>query len=161
MANHSEVSLANTPDWDSADTRLVAVFNVKVPGWANITGQRAFSPIGLFGAREKRAFLHGFRVHPVYFAYPFEMADDITIALPAGWEVNSVPQALHSDIKVMSYETAAEQGTGKLHLQRKLVVNMVLLDQKYYGSLQDFFDKARTGDDEQVVFAVAKNTGGP
>jgi Domain of Unknown Function with PDB structure (DUF3857) len=161
IANRSEVSLANTPDWDSADTKLVAVFDVKIPGWANIAGQRAFSAIGLFGAHEKRAFLHGFRVHPVYFAYPFEMADDITIALPAGWEVNSVPQALRSDIKVMSYETAAEQGAGKLHLQRKLVANMVLLDQKYYGSLQDFFDKARTGDDAQVIFAVAKNAGGP
>jgi hypothetical protein len=161
IANHSEVSLANAPDWDSADTNLVAVFDVKVPGWASMAGQRAFSAIGLFGAHEKRAFLHGFRVHPVYFAYPFEMADDITIALPAGWEVNSVPQALRSDIKAMSYETAAEQSGGKLHLQRKLVVNTLLLEQKFYGTLQDFFDKARTGDDEQVIFAAAKSGAGP
>ena len=160
IANHSEVTLANTPDWDSADIPLVAVFDVKVPGWASIAGQRAFSAIGLFGAREKRAFLHGFRVHPVYFAYPFEMADDITIALPAGWEVNSVPQALRADIKVMSYDTTAAQDSGKLHLQRKIVVNTLLLDQKFYGSLQDFFDKARTGDDEQVIFAAAKNEAG-
>jgi hypothetical protein len=161
IASHSEVSLANTPDWDSADTNLVAVFNVKVPGWANIAGQRAFFPIGLLGAHEKHAFLHGFRVHPVYFAYPFEMADDITIALPVGWEVNSVPQAHRSDINVMSYETAAEQGAGKLHLQRKLVVNTLLLDQKFYGSLQNFFDGVRTGDDDQVIFAAAKQQAGP
>ena len=160
ITNHSEVSLANTPDWDSADTPLVAVFDVKVPDWASVAGQRAFSTIGLFGAPEKRAFQHGFRVHPVYFSYPFEMADDITIALPGGWEVNSVPPSLSSDIKVMSYETTAEQGAGKLHLRRRLVVNMVLLDQKYYGSLQGFFDKARTGDDEQVVFAAAKTGAG-
>jgi hypothetical protein len=161
IPNHSEVTLANTPDWDRADTNLVAVFDVKVPGWASIAGQRAFSPIGLFGAHEKHAFLHAFRVHPVYFAYPFEMADDITIALPAGWEVNSVPQAVRSDIKAMSFETAAEQGAGKLHLQRKLVVNTLLLDQKFYGTLQDFFDRVRTGDDEQVILAAAKQEAGP
>ena len=154
------MSLANTPDWDSADTKLVAVFDVKVPGWASLAGQRAFSAIGLFGAHEKRAFLHGFRVHPVYFSYPFAMADDITIALPAGWEVNSVPQALRADINVMSYETTAEQGAGKMHLQRKLIVNTLLLDQKFYDSLQNFFDRARTGDDEQVILTVAKNEAG-
>ena len=160
IVDHSEVTLANTPDWDSADARLVAVFDVKVPGWASLAGQRAFSAIGLFGAHEKHAFLHEFRVHPVYFSYPFETVDDITIALPVGWEVNSVPQPLQADIKVMSYETVAEQGAGKLHLQRKLVVNALLLDQKYYGSLQDFFDKARTGDDAQVIFAAAKKEAG-
>jgi hypothetical protein len=136
------------------------VFDVKVPGWASPAGQRAFSSVGLFGAREKHAFLHGFRVHPVYFAYPYEMADDLTITLPSGWEVSSVPQAHHTDVKVASYETSSEQQSARLHLQRKLVVNTLLLDPKYYGSLQTFFDGVRTGDDEQVVFAAPQTEAG-
>jgi len=33
-------------------------------------------------------------VHPLYFTFPFQTEDDITIELPAGAQVTSLPQIL-------------------------------------------------------------------
>jgi hypothetical protein len=79
----SEVDLVNRPDWDSASQILVAQFNLKVPGWAEGAGQRSLMPVGIFGARERRTFEHETRVHPMYFNFPRQSADHISVELPA------------------------------------------------------------------------------
>ena len=48
-------------------------------------------PAAIFTAAEKGTFEHANRVHPIYFEYPNEKADDVTIELPPGWQVSSVP----------------------------------------------------------------------
>ena len=47
-------------------------------------------PVGVFTAPEKHIFEHANRVHPIYFEFPYEKVDDVTIDLPRGWQVNSV-----------------------------------------------------------------------
>jgi len=87
-----EVELSNRPDWNSASPALVAEYDLKVPGWAAAAGQRALLPVGLFGAQEKRTFQHTARIHPLYFSFPHQSADDVAIELPANWQVSSVPK---------------------------------------------------------------------
>jgi len=38
-----------------------------------------------------------------------------------------------------------------LHLTRKLNVDFLFLETKYYGALRTFFQVVRTGDEEQIV----------
>jgi hypothetical protein len=67
-----DVDLTNQPEWTNASLPLVAIYDLKVPGWASAAGHRALVPLGLFSATEKRLFEHAGRVHSVYFHYPFE-----------------------------------------------------------------------------------------
>ena len=147
----SEVTLTNKPDWSSSETPLVAEFDLKVPGWASSAGRRAMLPVGLFTAAEKRVFEHAERVHPIYFEYPYAKVDDIAIELPAGWQVSSVPPGQTQDGHIITYNFKAENVNGTLHLTRKLNVDILLLDPKYYAALRNFFQVIRTGDDEQVL----------
>ena len=55
----SELELTNKPDWDGAETPLVAEFDMKAPGWASSAGKRAMLPVGFFTVHEKRIFEHG------------------------------------------------------------------------------------------------------
>jgi len=55
---------------------------VKVTGWVSGAGRRALLPVGLFAAPEKHLFDHAFRVHPIYFAFPFQRVDDVSIDMP-------------------------------------------------------------------------------
>ena len=81
-----DVELTNKPDWNSSEPPLVAEFDLKIPGWASAAGRRALVPVGLFSATEKHLFDHVERVHPIYFQFPFQKADDVTVQLPpAGW----------------------------------------------------------------------------
>jgi hypothetical protein len=65
--------------------------------------------------------------------------------------VNSVPPAHKDEGKVCSYNTSAENHLGTLHLTRKLNIDVLLLDAKYYGALRQFFQVVKTGDEQQIV----------
>jgi len=153
-----EVDLSNKPDWSNSDPPLVAEFSLRVPGWASSAGRRALMPVGLFSAPEKHLFDHGNRVHPIYFDYTFQKVDDVTVALPLGWQVSSAPPAINQDGHVVTYTLKVDHDAGTLHWARKLNVDIILLDPKYYQALRNFYEGVRTGDDAQVILQPATAT---
>jgi hypothetical protein len=147
----AEAELTNKPDWISSETPLVAEFNLKIPGWASNAGKRLMIPAAIFTAGEKGIFEHANRVHPIYFEFPHEKADDVTIELPPGWQVGSVPPPQNRDAKAVAYDLKVEQSAGTLRLTRKLTIDILLVEQKSYPALRNFFQAVRTGDGEQIV----------
>jgi Domain of Unknown Function with PDB structure (DUF3857) len=147
----TEVDLINQPDWKSSSLPLVAEFDVKIPGWASGAGRRALLPVGIFSAPEKHIFEHAERIHPIYFQFPSQKLDDVTIDLPLGWQIQSLPPPKTQDRHVVLYDMKAEKAANALHLTRKMTVDILLLDPKYYAALRGFFQVVRTGDEEQIV----------
>ena len=147
----SEVELTNKPDWIDSETPLIAEFNLKIPGWASNAGKRAIVPAAIFTAAEKGMFEHAHRVQSIYFEYPYEKADDVNIELPSEWQVGNVPPARNQNGHVIRYALNVDTSPGTLHLTRKLSVDILLMEQKYYSALRDFFQVVRSGDAEQVV----------
>jgi len=147
----AEVELTNKPDWTNSETPLVAEFNLKIAGWASNAGKRVMIPAAVFTAAEKGLFEKPNRVHPIYFSYPYEKVDDIAINLPAGWQVGGLPQGQDQNGRVIVYSLNVQQTPRNLRLTRKLSVNVVLLEQKYYSALRDFFQMVRNADGEQIV----------
>jgi Domain of Unknown Function with PDB structure (DUF3857) len=152
----AEVDLTAQPDWNSSEAPLVAVFDLRIPGWVSSAGKRAVLPVGFFTAYEKQVFEHTTRVHPVYFKYPYEKIDDVTVELPSGWRVSSAPSPKTQDGKVIVYELKVENGKGTVRITRKLNSDILLLDPKYYLSLRNFFQVVRTGDEQQVLLEPAQ-----
>jgi hypothetical protein len=146
-----DAELTNKPDWTSSETPLVAEFNVTIPGWASAAGKRALIPAGVFTAGEKKTFEHANRVNPIYIHYPHEKVDDVTIELPAGWQVGTLPPPQVQEGHVVAYNLKVENDHNTLHLTRKLTMDFLLLDTKYYSALRTFFQLVRTGDDQQIV----------
>jgi transglutaminase-like putative cysteine protease len=146
-----DVDLTNKPEWSDASVSLVAIYDLKVPGWASAAGHRALVPVGLFSATEKQLFEHASRVHPVYFHYPFQKEDDVSIDLPLGWKVSSVPKELNQDAKAVAYLLKVQDEKGTLHLKRVLRCDLLMIDAKLYPTLRTFFQTVRTGDEEQVI----------
>jgi hypothetical protein len=149
----SDATLTNAPAWNSSEPSLVAEYDLTVPGWAAFAGRRALLPVGLFGAGEKHMFEHAARVHALYFNFPYQHVDDITIELPAGWEVTSTPPPRGADLKLVAYDIATLTGKGTLHVKRNLTLNLTLVDSQYYDSLRGFFQNVRSGDEEQIVLS--------
>jgi Domain of Unknown Function with PDB structure (DUF3857) len=151
-----DVDLTNKPDWDSSAPRLVAEFDLKIPGWAASAGKRSLLPVGIFGARQKNVFLHATRTYPLYFNFPHQEADDVSIDLGVSWKVVTLPKSHLEDKTALIYTASGEESVGGLHLNRELTVSALLVDKKYYPSLQRFFEAVRTGDEEQVVLTAIK-----
>jgi hypothetical protein len=147
----SEVEMEKAPDWSSSSDSLVAEFRLKVPGWASAAGRHAVVPVGLFTELDRHLFEHAERAHPVYFAYPYQALDDLTIDLPLGWKVSSLPNAEKVDVKFTAFESSVVNDRGTLYLKRTLSVNGILLDKKYYGTLRGLFQRVRAGDEQQIM----------
>lgn len=146
-----DVELTNKPDWATPLPTLVAEYHLKVPGWIAGAGRRALMPVGLFGQSEKHVFEHADRVHALYFHHPYVKSDDISITLPLGWTVSSVPAPIKQDAKAVVYSVTTDDKKGSLHLSRTLKVDILLLDKDKYGILRHFFQLVRAGDEQQVV----------
>ncbi len=146
-----EVELTNQPDWKSSSPSLVAEYTLKGPGWVSGAGRRALLPVGLFSAPEKHLFDHADRVHPIYFEFPFQRDDDVSIDLPLGWQISTVPQPQKLDAKAITYVLEAKNDKGTLHLNRVLDVDVMLLPVATYGNLRKIFQIVRTGDEQQVI----------
>ncbi len=154
----TEVELTNQPDWTSSETPLVAEFKIDIPDWSFNAGKRTVIPAALFTAVEKHTFEHTNRVHPIYLDYPYEKEDDVTIELPEGWQVSSVPPPQARDGHIVSYSLNVDKSGTTLHMTRKVTWNFLLLDAKYYPALREFFQSVRTGDDQQIVLQPAAAT---
>jgi hypothetical protein len=146
-----DIELTNQPDWKSSSKPLIAEFNLKIPGWVAGAGRRALMPVGIFSATEKQIFDHTERIHPIYFAFPFERADDVTVDLPVGWQVQSLPPPKDMDARAVAYDLKAEKDANSLHLTRRVSISVLMLDQKSYPALREFFQKVRTADEQQIV----------
>jgi hypothetical protein len=147
-----DVELTNQPEWKASAPTLVAIYDLKVPGWASAAGRRALLPVGLFSATEKQLFEHTNRVYPIYLQFPFQKIDDVTIQLPFSWQVSSLPAPKSTgNGSSVVYNMKVENDKGILHLTRTLNVDLLLLETKYYQALRSFFQNVRTGDEQQII----------
>jgi len=103
---------------------------------------------------------HASRLHPLYFHYPFQKIDEITVDLPLGWTVSSLPQPVANDAKVVAYTMKVEDTKGTLHLNRNLRNDLISLEQKYYGALRNFYQSVRTADEQQIILQPVGVSGG-
>jgi len=146
-----QLELTNQPDWKSSDAPLVAEFSMTVPGWLTGSGHRVLLPATMFVASEKHIFEHANRVNPIYFDYPFTETEDLTVTLPSGWQVDTLPAAKVQDGHILYYSRKAESSPGTVHLTRAYKVDFLLVETKYYAGLRNFYQVVRTGDDAQIV----------
>src|SRR6266851_9305579 len=151
IAMAAEAELTNKPDWSSSETPLLAEFHLKIPGYASNAGKRVVLPAAIFTVAEKGIFEHANRVHPIYFEYPYEKADDVTIELPPGWKVSNLPPPQTQDAHIIAYSLKAESDSATVHVVRKLNFDVLILEQKYYSALRNFFQVVRSGDEEQFL----------
>jgi hypothetical protein len=68
----------------------------------------------------------------------------VTIALPVGWHVESVPPGRASDLKVLMYAIAARDETQSLRLTRDLNIGLYAATADSYPAIRSFFEKVRT-----------------
>jgi hypothetical protein len=149
----SDVTLTNEPDWRTSDPQLVAEYDLKVPGWMSSAGRYHLFAVGLFGAEEKHEFEPAERNYPIYFEFAFDHQDDVAIELPPGWRPSSTPQPQRSDFGALAYTVAVDSANGTLQIRRDLMQNSLIFPRDRYDVLSDFFQKVRTGDEEQVVLS--------
>jgi hypothetical protein len=146
-----DAELTAPPDWKSTEAPLTAEFHLKISGWVSAAGRRAILPVGIFAAPEKQIFAHADRNYPICFQFPFQKKDDVSVDLPSGWTVSSMPPAVDKDAKAAEYTLKVEDTKSQLHIARSVRSDLFLVPKETYPALRTFYQGVRSGDDQQIV----------
>ncbi|MGB8990008.1 MAG: DUF3857 domain-containing protein [Candidatus Sulfotelmatobacter sp.] len=146
------VEITRIDDWGDTSKPIHIEATLKADGFGTPTGRRLLVPSTLFQEAVVRNFESQKRSNDVYFHYPFEISDSITIHVPPGFVVESLPPAQTQNPGAMSYEFKPTLQGNTVVIQRHLVNSVMLFEVKYYSALRAFFNSVKSNDNLQVVF---------
>jgi hypothetical protein len=146
-----DVELINKPDWTGSASTFIAEYKLKMHDWTTGAGHRVFLPTDFFSAVEKQVFDHAERTHPVYFHYFFTKSDDVSVTVPAGWKIGSLPAPADRDATSIAYSNKIVDDQGKLHISRTLKSEILSVGPAHYSGLREFFQFVRSSDEQQIV----------
>ncbi len=143
-----------------SDPDLIANFEVTIPGVATPAGEKMLLPVFPWNGAGQYPFRQSERQYPICFPYPFREVDDIIITLPEGLAAEVRPEARDDQDDFSAYTLAcAEGGPGKLRVKRDLTLKKNSFPVEQYAAVKSFFNRARAGDEAQVVLASIRKAG--
>ena len=150
------VEIDSIKHWENPEEPLRVEFTVEASGLATVAGRRLLLPLGVFQTNERNPFQHAKRVHPVYFPHPWEEHDEIILHVPAGYEVEGMPEPRRSSASFGRYEMSCEKHPDGVLMRRRLVVSSYYHDAAYYPILRRFFSDVKAGDEQQLVLVATE-----
>jgi hypothetical protein len=151
----STAKLVSADGWQATDAPLKAEFELHFPNYDVRTGQRVVLPLGVMQSALRGSFTSTRRVNAVYFDYPFERYDDITLELPSGYTVESLPAAQSTEREGGQYRIGAEVVDNTIRVQRSFKQTKYYFPAASYSSLRSFYDLVRSGDEQQATLKSA------
>jgi hypothetical protein len=152
--------LTKMANWDDTAQPLHVEGTVKIPNFSSTGGRLAAAPITLFQAQEVKWFASEKRVNSICFPFPYEELDDVTLHLPAGYKIDTVPSGQNFNRGVVSYDISTSQQADAVQVKRHLTVNGVMYPKDAYPAFRAFFGFVRTNDNSHIMFKdteAAKN----
>ena len=136
--------------------------SAKVSGQlGSVTAKRMLIPAFFFSTRGMEQFVsEEKREAPVDLHYAEQVIDDAVYHLPAGYSIESAPQAAqlpwpeHAALVVKT-----QPGTGVIDIKHIFARACVLVDAKEYSALRDYYQKVAATNQQQVVLTSAAASG--
>lgn len=140
---------------DSQDTNLMIRMNVS-GSLGTATGKRIFLPLSIFTAGAHNPFSSSHREEPIDLHYPLLEKDQVNLHLPAGFQVESVPEKTHVNLAPMAGYAADAKADGQtITFTRSYIMANVLYKADEYDKLKGFFDDVSNKDRAQAVLHLA------
>lgn len=113
-------------------------------------------PFTPFIAPEPRSFQTATRVNDIYFHFPYQQRDDVSISLPPNYRIETLPQNLPNLASgAIQYTITPVKQASSLEVKRTFDVQGVMFPASAYSAIRQVFGLVKTGDDEQAVLQSA------
>lgn len=124
-------------------------------GAVDIIADKIYMNPMLFFAVDENPFKKDKREYPIDFVYPVQSRYMMSITLPEGYKVESVPESatitMEDDIAAFSYNVIASGN--RINFRGAFVINTAVVPQDYYLKIKDFFQQLIDKENEKVVIA--------
>lgn len=157
-AEISDLTIENVNDTTKP---LTYSMKIRVPSYAQRTGQRLFIQPGFFEFGVSPMFSSATREHNIHFAYPWSEHDSVDISLPANFDLDtpSQPAPISDSRKIGSLNVAInyEKATNTLHYRRDFHFgggSNVLFPTEAYKALKGLFDAFHKADSHMMTLRI-------
>lgn len=132
-------------------------YNFLHDGIADVIGDRIFFNPMLFFANTVNPFKQEKREYPIDFIFPRKDNYLITIKLPEGYVVETLPasMSLGMEQNIGSFKYNIVNNPGQLQLNISYEINHATISQDYYVTIKDFFKKMIEKQTEKIVLKKA------
>lgn len=153
----SKVELTNVDDWNAVSDKFVIKAKVTIPDYATSTGKRMMVPISPFTGSDQHSFQASKRLFPVYLREPYRTFDEITLRLPEGMELESIPKARSIPIGYADLFMTVRRDGASLKVNRQVTINSYYIPIEQYPSFREFLERVRlVGEEQAVLHALTK-----
>jgi hypothetical protein len=141
-------SLQGLTEWDR---NLVAALSV-TGSMGMMAAKRVLLPAAFFASTAKPLFSLDTRTTPVDLNYPYISQDNVSVKLPATFDIESLPKDTEFTYPKNTYYRAKfTRDAGAVKSLRLLVIGNIFYKSDEYPQLKDFYDKVNAKDKEPVV----------
>ena len=149
------VKIVSLSGLKSVDDPIVATFDVELPSLGSFAASRAILPLSVFAASSKNPFAPAQRKLPISFSHSWTEEDDVTLEMPEGYAVESLPKGVSWDVGAATFKTAYASDEKSVHFTRAFQVYSRFFDTTAYDPIRKFFGAVTAADQEQAVLKTA------
>lgn len=119
-------------------------------------GKRMLLPLSVFAAGAGNPFASSHREEPIDLRYPYQEIDQVTVHLPPGYQVESLPDKTQASLPQMAVYGIGVKSDGQtITFARDYILANILYAASDYAKLRGFFDEVSNKDRAQAVLHVA------
>jgi hypothetical protein len=132
---------------------IVETFSFKDTKDVEIIGDKMYISPLLFLNFKENPFKQEKREYPVDFGYPTQDKYNIIIAIPEGYQVETLPAPLNlgTPDNIMAFKYNIGNTGNKIQVSITIDVNAAIVPADYYDVLKDFFQKIIEKQNEKIV----------
>jgi Domain of Unknown Function with PDB structure (DUF3857)/Transglutaminase-like superfamily len=127
-------------------------YHLKVPRYATKAGKRLFIPVNKLNVFDNVPSPNEKRIHPIEVIRGYYEVDEISFALPEGYEVESIPNAtIDIETDYGKYKVKIEVDGSTLTYQRMLEIQAVHLLPEEFELFRNFYKEIAKADAMKIV----------
>jgi len=149
------VTLTRITGMKNADPEVVTEYDIELPNAGSFAGSRTMIPLSVFHALDKNPFAPATRRAAVYFQYPSVEEEEVTLEVPAGYNVETMPNPTDINANVIVYTTRYVNGATNVSFHRKMTVDSMFVPREEYDKLRTVYSRITSIDQEQIVLRKA------
>jgi hypothetical protein len=153
----TDFQITKIANWDDIEQPLQVRGTIKVPSYSSTAARNMLMPLDPFEATQAGDFTEQTRHNAIYFHYPYEEIDNVTLHVPALYTVEALPKSQIINLGAATYEISVSSKGNTVQVKRHLAIKGVLFAKDAYPTFRAFFGAVRTDDHAQMVFQNAQS----
>ena len=132
---------------------IIEYYNFSTTGYVETIGDKIYVSPMLFFATTENPFKQEMREYPMDFVFPNSLKCAITLTIPEGYTVETLPQSRELSLpnKLGGLKYLIEQEGKKVQLMYSLEINQAVFDPGYYGGFKELYKEIVNKHAEKIV----------